>query len=509
MRPSGSVMANIGSLVLAAVLAIFIWLTATQDQDPISGQFLQLEVEFVGQPAESILVQPQRSSVQIRVEGPESVLRELSPDEFEAFVDLSQMPFGETTPAPIRVTSSTEDVETTLVIPEEIDVLLEERVSREIPVELDVRGGVARGHTQGEPLLEPAFVTVSGPQSKVEELDFALITIFLNNARETNVGRHRPVFYDAQGRVASTVDMQVATQEVQVTVPVEQSEGFAEKLITVDWIGEPATGHRLLNVSVEPPSVLVQGPPETVNALTRLQTEPIDITGLTESFVQQATLALPAGISLDQDQEIFVSIGIEPIMSTDTRTREVEVLGLDEELEATLSPERVRVVLFGPLPVLDSLVAQDVRVTADLFGLEPGRYSIEPVVDLPDRGIAVRSLQPSAVSVLITKTLTTTLEITGTVTVTESVQSLFTGTPAAPVNGQTAPTTTAWSEDGTSGTLTAFVPARWSDMLVGRFPAGGRFVVAGQAGRIALLALDWLQPYLTPRPTAVHLFDGY
>lgn len=428
MKSTNSLANSLGGLFLAAVLALFIWLTATQDQDPVSGQFLQLGVDFVGQPADSILVQPQRFSVQVRLEGPESALRQLSPDDFEAFVDLSQIPFGEDIPAPIRITSSTEDVDVTLIIPEEVNVLLEEQVSREIPVEVDIRGSIARGHTQGEPLLEPTVVTVSGPRSDIEDLDFALITVFLNSPRETSLGRHRPVFYDTQGRVASTVDLTLDTQDVQVTIPVEQSAGFAEKLITVEWIGDPAYGHRLLNISVEPPSALVEGAPEIVNALTRLQTEPIDITGLTESFIQQTTLELPDGITLDQNQEIFVSVGIEPILSTDTRRREVEILGLDEELEATLTPDQLGVVLFGPLPVLDSLVAEDVRVTVDLFDFDSGRYSIEPQVDIPDRGIQVRSIQPSAISVFITKTLTTTVDLTSTLPLTGTGESLITGT---------------------------------------------------------------------------------
>jgi hypothetical protein len=41
-----------------------------------------------------------------------------------------------------------------------------------------------------------------------------------------------------------------------------------------------------------------------------------------------------------------------------------------------------------------------------LFGLEPGRYSIVPDVDIPDRGIEIRSVQPSAVTVTISEAVT-------------------------------------------------------------------------------------------------------
>lgn len=406
-----SLLSNLATLTLAFVLALIIWLTATQTQDPMRTQFVQLPVDFIGQPEDAIRVEPERQTVQIRVEGPESVLRQLSPTDFTATVDLSEAPFGETVTVPIDVNANISGVTLSTPAPDEVEVLLEQQVTQRIPVELDIRGSVARGHTQGEALIEPEAIVASGPASRLEQIEFALVTVFLNNARETTVTDQRPIFYDQQGRVASTNGINLSTEDVEVTIPVEESAGFAEKLITVNWIGEPAPGYRLLSVNVDPPSVLVKGLPARVNALTRLQTEPIDITGLTQSFTQQATLDLPAGISLDQDQEIFVEIEVEPILTTDIVERQVELLGLGEEIEASVEPEQVRVVLFGPLPVLDTMLDEDVRVTVDLFNLDSGTYNVEPNVVLPDRGLELRSIQPSVVTVVLTRTMTNTGEV--------------------------------------------------------------------------------------------------
>jgi YbbR domain-containing protein len=436
MKHTRTLISYLGSLLLALVLASIIWLNATRTQDPITTQFLQLDVNFVGQPENSILAKPDKQSVQIRVEGPQSALNQVSLTDFNAFVDLTQTPFGESVSMPIEISTLNSDLDIS-PIPNEVEVLLEQQVSRNIPVELDIRGEVARGHTQGNPLVEPTAIIVSGPASLVEQLDFALATVFLNDTLETTIGEHRPIFYDEQGRVASTANLNLSTEEVQVTVPVVESDGFADKLITVDWIGYPAPGYRLLSVTMEPPSVLVKGLPARVNALTRLQTEPIDITGLTSSFTQQATLDLPTGVSLDQDQEMFVTIEIEPILSTDTRERKVEILGLREDMETSLGPEQVRVVLFGPLPLLDTLAADDVRVTVDLFDLAPGTHFIQPDVDIPDRGIEVRSIRPETIHVTITQTLAQTITqtltqtitntdwLTGTLPITETNKSLL------------------------------------------------------------------------------------
>lgn len=428
MKHTRTIMSYLGSFLLALVLASIIWLNATQVQDPITTQFLQLDVNFDGQTEDSIRVSPEKQSVQLRIEGPQSTVNNASIADFRAFVDLTETPYGEIVSIPIEITAANTDLEIS-PIPGQVDVLLEQQVSREIPVELDIRGEVARGHAQGTAAIIPASITVSGRAKLVEQLDFALATVFLNDVLETTTGEHRPIFYDAQGRVASTADLSLSTEEVQVTVPVVESDGFADKLITVDWVGYPAPGYRLLSVSVDPPSVLVKGLPASINALTRLQTEPIDITGLTDTFTQQATLDLPTGVRLDQVEEIFVTIEIEPILSTDTRERDVEILGLREGMEATVEPKEVRVVLFGPLPLLDTLVADDVRVTVDAFDLISGTHRLQPIVDLPERGVEVRSIRPETIRVTITQTLTQTITntngLTGTLPLTETNRSLL------------------------------------------------------------------------------------
>lgn len=404
MNCAGEILSNLATFVLALVLAIFIWASASETQDPIRTRFLEVPLDYVGLPSDTVMVDTDlRQTVQIRLEGPDSVLQQFSPVDFTATADLSQVPSGTRTSVDIAVTSTRSDAEISFITPEQVDVLLEHQVARDIPVELDIRGSVARGHSQGEPLLEPASIRVTGPESVVNSLNFALVTIFLNSTVETLVETSTPIFYDQAGRVASVNALETSANEVKVTVPVEELAGFADKLITVAWTGEPAPGYRLLSVTASPPSVLVEGLPAQVNRLVSVKTEPIDIDGLTESFQQSAALDLPAGITVDPETAVTVNIEIEPILTTSSLNRIPEPRGLRGIYEAKVEPEEVRVVLFGPLPVLDSLAENDVRVILDLFGLEPGTYSIVPEVDVPDREIEIRSVQPSVVQVTISE----------------------------------------------------------------------------------------------------------
>ncbi|HEX6386865.1 MAG TPA: ribosome biogenesis GTPase Der, partial [Anaerolineae bacterium] len=413
---------NLATLLLSLFLAIFIWVNAIQAEDPVISKSLQIPINFVGRPDNTALLVPSNpnQSVQVVLEGPSSIVNQLTADDFVATVDLSQVPFGEEVLADVVVRSENNRVDVLFQSPEQINVRLEELVSRDIPVELEIRGTVARGHTYEEPLIEPESITVVGTSSEVEPLDFARVTVFLNNERQTKVESPQPIFYDRQGRVASVSNLELSAEQVQVTIPINEAADFKEVPITVDWEGVPAPGYRLLSISVDPPSVLVTGRPTQIQQLNRVQTEKIDITGLTETFVQQVALDLPEGIDLDEVREVFVTVEIEPIYNTFTYNRTVELQGLADELEATVEPEMVRVVLYGPLPVLETLLDEEVRVAVDLFGLDVGNYNLEPDVDFPDRGIELRSIQPSLVTVNITQTVTGTNELTNTVSMIDS-----------------------------------------------------------------------------------------
>lgn len=414
MNRAGEILTNVATFLLALLLAFFIWMSASETEDPIRTRFLEVPLEYVGLPADTTLVDVDpRQTVQIRLEGPDSVLRLYNPEDFTATVDLSQVPSGERVSVDINVISTRPGADISFITPEQVDVTLEQQVTRDIPVELDIRGSVARGHTQGEALIEPETIRVSGPASQVNELNFALVTIFLNSTVESLVETSSPIFYDQAGRVASVSTLTSSTDEVTVTIPVEESAGFADKLVTVVWTGEPAPGYRLLSVTADPPSVLVEDRPAQVNLLASVTTEPIDI---------------------DADANVMVNIEIEPILTTSSYNRVPEVRGMRAGYEALVEPEQVRVVLFGPLPLLDALAEDDVRVILDLFGLEPGRYSIVPDVDIPDRGIEIRSVQPSAVMVTISETVTDTLSVLDTqVVTTGEVNPTPTATTATPL----------------------------------------------------------------------------
>ncbi len=413
MRFLRSAISNIPTLIFAVVLSLVIWAAAIREADPVESRILEISVEVVGKPADTILIGRPPDSVFITVEGTISALDQFSPGDFSAFIDLSDAPYGESEIS-INVSGGSDQIEIQNQFPESATLRLDQIVTQEIPVSLQVRGEVARGHRLGDVVVEPDSVQVTGSAERVNQLSESRVTVFINDSREDIIEQRQPTFFDVDGNVASVVGLTVVPEEVEIVLPVVEIAGFAEKPITVRWDGLPASGFRLMDVTVEPSSVEVTGLPALLEGL-RVQTDSIDITGLDETQTLSTGLSLPTGISMIDVQPVFVTVVIEPIFSSDIVQRPVEIRALEDNYEAVLDPEEVRVFLFGPLPILDTMTEEDVRVTVDLSGLLTGTHVLEPFVSLAVEGIEVRSTQPPVVSVIISSSITVTEEITDTV----------------------------------------------------------------------------------------------
>jgi len=410
MRFTRILLSNLTTLLLAVVLAIIIWATAVRASDPVETRTFEIPVQIVGKAADAEVINRPPNSALLTIEGPSSALDQVLPSDYQGVIDLSDVPYGETD-VPIDYEGEADQVEVISIFPETAQVRLDQIISRDIPVELQVRGEVPRGHRLGNERVEPESVQVTGSADRVNQLAESRVIVFVDDAREDITEMRRPTFYDLEGNVASTAGLTVSPSEVETIVPIEQLAGFAEKPVSALWTGEPAPGHRLLDVRVEPSSVQVTGSPDELDALL-VQTEPIDITGLTETLTQQVALDLPEGVSPVDIQPVFVTVEVVPIRTSSVVQSPVEVRALEDGLEAIIEPPEVRVFMFGPLPVLESLSDEDVRVTVDVLGLVTGTHVLEPLVTVSASEVEVRSTQPAQVTVVITGVVTATETVT-------------------------------------------------------------------------------------------------
>jgi YbbR domain-containing protein len=117
------------------------------------------------------------------------------------------------------------------------------------------------------------------------------------------------------------------------------------------------------------------------------------------------------------EQTVLVQASISPIESSLTLSNEiVQVVGLPTGLTAQVLPATVDVIVSGPLPLLDTLTRQDIRVTVDLTGLTAGTHQLVPKVEILIADVQVESILPGTIEVTLVLTGTPGVTITVTPT---------------------------------------------------------------------------------------------
>jgi YbbR domain-containing protein len=407
-----TILRHLPTLLLALVLSVTVWISAATAADPVTQRwFGPVNIEMIGQDPGLLLVSDPPTQVRVALVGLESVLDRLAVGQspVRAIVDISGLePGTHTVPVQVSVVSP----QLANVVdhsPQSIDIELEAIASQTFPIRLIQRGDVAVGYQAETPVLSQRTVTVTGPQSAVARVQEVRATLDLNRAIEDIERQVNLVAVDATEGTVTGVN--ISPSQISVRVGVSQRGGYRNVVVKVIVSGQVARGYRVTNISVFPPAVTVFSPdPRLIEALPGyVETAPLDLDNARDDINLFMPLDLPPGVSVVgqegaiADQFVEVQVGVAAIEGSLTiEDIEVEVVGLEEGLRAAVSPPTVAVILSGPLPVLEQLTAQDVRVFVDLSGEDVGTYQIVPEIEFRNEDLQVDSILPGSVEVTIT-----------------------------------------------------------------------------------------------------------
>ena len=409
---------TIARAVLALILAALVWVVAIQADDPtlVNTYPVALPITRVNEPPGSLVYGQSADSARVTLRAPQSLWTQLSPDQFKAEIDLAGQPFGQLN-VPVKVRVTNRAIEVVRADPATVDLRLESVADQNIPVRVTTTGEPALGYTAHPANAIPAEVTVRGPASFVSRVVQVLGTVSVQGARQ-NVDQ--PVRLNALDKDGNPVGfITLAPESIQAHVEVKQLGGFRDVAVKVVVRGQVAPGYRVSNVSVTPPIVTVFGSSQAIDQSPGfLETTLITVTGAQDDVVERVALNVPGGISLLGDPSVQVRVQVEAIQGGLTVQRPLTIQGLPPGMDTRLSPETIDVVLTGPLPKLQSLNPDDVRVVLDLVSLGAGTHQVKPQAVVP-QGVVAESLLPATIQVTIGPTGTLSVSPAATPTKTK------------------------------------------------------------------------------------------
>jgi YbbR domain-containing protein len=164
---------NFGLKLLSLGLAAGIWFLISPEEQPAEVA-LRAPVVFDHVPAHLEISNELIPEAQIRVRGPERVIRDLQPTEVHAEIDLSDVKAGERT---FDLTSQQvrhpSDVRVVQVLPSQLHLSFDTRLTRDVEIRPRVTGIFANGEQIAKVMADPPRVTVTGPRRHVERIDAA------------------------------------------------------------------------------------------------------------------------------------------------------------------------------------------------------------------------------------------------------------------------------------------------------------------------------------------------
>jgi len=296
MRPRTPV--NIPIAVASFVLSLLLWIIiATQNAPALQSLAYPLSLTVQGlDGAKYVVVSSVPKSQTIFVTGTPNQLAALGQQSPVGVIDLRGATAGRRTYPVQLVPASAKSFFTDN--PPPVMVEIEAIKTRRIVVSLDAGGELHDPALRlDQTLNDPDTVTITGPSSDVDRVDKARVLLDLAKVqpgtRESYMLTVEALTRDNKPVPRVVVD----PPAVRVTTVLSPASDEKAVFVVPTFVNQPARGFAAGSYEVEPRRIQLRGRSLDLAALTKVQTLPVDLRGLSQDATLRVGLKLPRGLT--------------------------------------------------------------------------------------------------------------------------------------------------------------------------------------------------------------------
>jgi YbbR domain-containing protein len=343
-------------------------------------------------------------SVDVKVEINQSDLKYLNNSNVFAFIDLSSISrTGEHT---LRIKVNSSYGEVVDVSQSEITIIVDDLVSKPIPVTVETIGNVADGYHAFEPIITPGDVSITGARVDVEKVVSSVCYIDLDGLTKGTKESVEVILLDIDGNPIDQSLFKGSAPSVIVDLNV-----LAKKSVPIDTsktllgTDELAAGFELSGITIEPQTVEIIGEKSTLDTISSVELMQFSVSGASEDIVTLLDYNLPDGVSLLSEGQVQVYISIKEIIEVKVYEGvPLKTKNLDSGLTATFEQKKVDVTVIAGVNRIALLFKEDIVAYVDLDGLDIGTHTLNIMFDMPEGFLSENvSADISQVTVTISK----------------------------------------------------------------------------------------------------------
>ena len=385
-------------MAISVAVALVLWgLVTTQQDPPMARTFNNLPIQSTGM-QEDLVIPVDLGTASVLVEGPTSLVQEMTAESLAPVVNLSGITEPGTYIVPVEINAP--GVVERQITPDQLSIIVDTSASRSFTLEWEVEPVTDNARAVGE--INPSLteVTVTGPQSIVERVDRVIFQVDIGDRTSSYTGDFETIAVDENG--VPIPEVEVRPRRVGASVEIEARGRLVPVLVPTS--GSPAEGYDVADRVVSPPAVLLNGPEEVLADLVSVSTESVDIEGASEALTRRvAVTGLPPGVTVVDPRDGTVLVVIQFQQRGVNQTLPAQPVLVDDlppGYEAVVEPPAIDVVIFAGEEALGELRQGDVTPRVSARGLLPGTHQLTPSVIVPPDVRWIRT-EPAAVQVTI------------------------------------------------------------------------------------------------------------
>lgn len=373
------------NILMSVLLAVLFWLYVRAELDPSqTSWFYHVPVEITGSTVLTrqglTVANLSQSTVDLRIEGPASVLDSLSRSrkDLSVTLDVSKCTEGENklvyTPNwPVNI--NTDSIVTIDRDPETITVTVEKLYTSSFNVEFQLKGTVADGYQAGTPAINPETVVVSGPAEQVSRVKKVVAVLETEDLDQRFAGDLPLILLDENGEQITDAEVTLDSPTAYVVLLVVVVKDVP---LTVNF--QPGGGATIDDITYEinPKSLMVSGAESDMESLSEISLGSVDLS----KVVGTNTFTFP--IDLDASLENVTGSTSATVTVTvnglDTRSFDVDniqMVNIPDGYQVTLATQVRTVKVRGKQEDLNNIDASQLSIVADLSDVDfTGLYSV-------------------------------------------------------------------------------------------------------------------------------------
>ena len=396
-------------IVLSAAVAFALWFYVISVVSPESEDtFYDIPVSYQNDILEErgLMIVSDTPTVTLKLKGNRSDLNELNASNITILVNLAaiQAPGTQMVKYDVSYPANlpSNAFETLSQTPNLLLLKVENKLKKSVPIQIDYMDTkVPEGYLADKenPVLDVAYVEVSGPESTVSQIDKAVIQMDLTDQIDSIVGTYEYVLCNADGE---PVDAQMVTTNVEninLSVKIQRVKEIPLILELVDGGGATADTCKM-ELSKE--SIWVSGSENILKDLESIALGTVNLADLKEeSNVLTFDLMLPDGVTNETGEtQITATITFPTLAKKKLTVTKDQFQAVGTPAGATVGwiTEMVEVELRGPKDLIKNLTEKDISVAIDFTNEEMGIISKLPKITLGSAYEGVGAISVSAVT---------------------------------------------------------------------------------------------------------------